>query len=157
MNQAPVTQAKYVQIAGLMDFFPFLRKVPDFLLPVKREAKKLHQREITLFRDHYFETKRKLQNGTAKVCTPTKLPFPSDTHQKTTTAMRLRRPRQAPKRRILLRRPRRLHWGLPPASRLRDNSRCPRRLHPSNHHLPIRCQNSPRRDRPRLWRPATGS
>lgn len=63
-----------------MDFFPFLRKVPDFLLPVKREAKKLHQREISLFRNHYFEARRKLQNGTAKVCTPTYAPFPSNTH-----------------------------------------------------------------------------
>jgi len=63
-----------------MDFFPFLRKVPDFLLTVKREAKKLHQREITLFRDHYFETRRKLQKGTAKVRTPALFPFPSDTH-----------------------------------------------------------------------------
>src|SRR5262249_37952676 len=31
--------------AALVDFFPFLRNLPDFLLPTKKKAKELHRHE----------------------------------------------------------------------------------------------------------------
>lgn len=55
------------QTAAILDFFPILRRLPDFLLPVKREGRKTHRREIKLFRDHYLNTKQRLKEGSAKV------------------------------------------------------------------------------------------
>ncbi|RYP12514.1 hypothetical protein DL765_007276 [Monosporascus sp. GIB2] len=54
--------------AALLDLLPILRKLPDFLLPIKKEAKEMHQRELKLFKDYYFDVKRGLHNGTAKPC-----------------------------------------------------------------------------------------
>jgi hypothetical protein len=40
------------------------------MLPVVREGRKVHQREKKLFRNHYLKTKKKLQEGIAKVRAP---------------------------------------------------------------------------------------
>ncbi|OQE43099.1 hypothetical protein PENCOP_c003G02909 [Penicillium coprophilum] len=54
--------------ATILDLFPMLRSLPEFMLPVVREGSKVHQREKRLFRGHYLETKRRLTDGTAKPC-----------------------------------------------------------------------------------------
>lgn len=55
------------QTAAILDFFPLLRRLPDFLLPVIREGREIHRRELNLFQDHYLTTKQRLKDGTAKV------------------------------------------------------------------------------------------
>ncbi|RDW79387.1 hypothetical protein BP6252_04025 [Coleophoma cylindrospora] len=54
--------------AALLDVFPILRRLPDILLPIKKHGRDIHRREFKLFSDHYLNTKKKLQNGTAKPC-----------------------------------------------------------------------------------------
>ncbi|KAF2177781.1 cytochrome P450 [Zopfia rhizophila CBS 207.26] len=54
--------------AAMLDLLPILRQLPDFLLPIKREGKKIHQNERDLFRNYYLNTKQGLKNGTAKPC-----------------------------------------------------------------------------------------
>ncbi|KAI0594640.1 cytochrome P450 [Biscogniauxia sp. FL1348] len=54
--------------AGLVDFFPILRHLPDALLPLRRYVKELHQKESKLYVGHYLDTKKKLHEGTAKPC-----------------------------------------------------------------------------------------
>jgi hypothetical protein len=51
----------------MLDLLPMLRKLPDWLLPIKREGKEMHRQELKLFRDLYLDTKRSLGEGTAKV------------------------------------------------------------------------------------------
>lgn len=53
--------------AALVDVFPLLRYLPDFMLPLRRHAKELHQRELNLFVGHYRDTRERLRAGTAKV------------------------------------------------------------------------------------------
>jgi hypothetical protein len=54
--------------AGLVDFYPLLRKLPDFLLPTKREAKRLHKAERKLYEAKWLDAKRKIQDGTISHC-----------------------------------------------------------------------------------------
>ncbi|RYP69934.1 hypothetical protein DL771_005794 [Monosporascus sp. 5C6A] len=56
------------ETAALVDLFPLLRYLPDFLLPLRRHAKELHKKECDLFVGHYANTKRRLKEGTAKPC-----------------------------------------------------------------------------------------
>jgi len=57
------------QTAASLDVFPFLRNLPEFLLPIKKYGREIHQREHKLFLGHYLSTKQKLEKGTAKVRT----------------------------------------------------------------------------------------
>jgi hypothetical protein len=50
-----------------LDIVPTLRRLPAFLLPIKKEGKEIHARELKLFRDLFFGAKEGLQKGTAKV------------------------------------------------------------------------------------------
>ncbi|KAI5866017.1 cytochrome P450 [Durotheca rogersii] len=54
--------------AALLDLIPVLRRLPDFLLPIIKEAREMHRRELKLFKDYYFDVKRGLRDGTAKPC-----------------------------------------------------------------------------------------
>lgn len=54
-------------MAGLLDLFPILRKLPSLLLPIKKEGQEMHRRELKLFKEYYNGVKQGLQNGTAKV------------------------------------------------------------------------------------------
>ena len=56
-------------MAALLDLMPVLRRLPDSLLPIKSEGKRLHKKELNLFRGHYLKTKQGLRDGTAKVFT----------------------------------------------------------------------------------------
>nr|BDX35607.1 cytochrome P450 monooxygenase StrG [Stachybotrys sp.] len=54
--------------AALLDLIPVLRKLPEFVLPIKKEGREIHNRELKLFRDLYLKTKEDLRNGKAKPC-----------------------------------------------------------------------------------------
>lgn len=54
--------------AALIDFFPWLRRLPDFILPTQRRAKELHKVEKALYLDHWLTAKRAAQDGTIKPC-----------------------------------------------------------------------------------------
>jgi hypothetical protein len=71
---------KWSEIAGgqstaLLDVFPMLRHLPDFLLPLRRYAKKLHEKEHDLYVGHYLAAKRRLKEGKAKVGVPLDAPY----------------------------------------------------------------------------------
>lgn len=51
----------------MLDCFPIWRRLPDFLFPVVERARKLHEREIALFRGYYLNAKQQLKDGTNKV------------------------------------------------------------------------------------------
>jgi cytochrome P450 len=54
--------------AALIDFYPPLRYLPDFLVPVRARAKALHKREKDLYLGHWMKAKNSIKNGTAKPC-----------------------------------------------------------------------------------------
>ncbi|KAH9890253.1 cytochrome P450 [Xylariomycetidae sp. FL2044] len=56
------------QIGALLDFFPLLRYLPSSLLPIKRMAEDVHQKEYELFLGHFYETKRKVTQQKSKPC-----------------------------------------------------------------------------------------
>lgn len=62
---AVVTQQASSQ---LLDLFPVLRNLPDFVVPIRRYAKDLHKAEKALYMKHYLRVKEGIQNGTAKDC-----------------------------------------------------------------------------------------
>ena len=57
-------------MAALMDLVPALRYLPDLVLRIKREGRKIHQRELRLFRGLFLQAKQGLQDGTATVWKP---------------------------------------------------------------------------------------
>nr|RBQ91903.1 hypothetical protein FVER53263_08430 [Fusarium verticillioides] len=54
--------------AALLDLVPALRRIPDFLMPIKKEGRKIHYRELSLFRGFYLAAKKGLEGGSAKPC-----------------------------------------------------------------------------------------
>ncbi|OAL31259.1 hypothetical protein AYO20_08314 [Fonsecaea nubica] len=54
--------------AGLIDFYPILRSLPDFLLPTQKKAKTLHKHEKALYLRHWLNAKEDIKNGTIKPC-----------------------------------------------------------------------------------------
>lgn len=54
--------------AYLCDSVPLLRYLPEFLAPFKREAKRLHEREIKLFRTLQNDIREGIKNGDAPEC-----------------------------------------------------------------------------------------
>ncbi|KAK5652310.1 hypothetical protein OQA88_10660 [Cercophora sp. LCS_1] len=55
-------------IAALVDFFPLLRKLPEFLLPAVRKARELHRKEKKLYLDHWLKAKQDTLDGTITRC-----------------------------------------------------------------------------------------
>jgi cytochrome P450 len=55
-------------MAALIDFYPFLQKLPDFFVPVRTKAKALHKKEKELYLGHWMKSKNSIKNGTAKPC-----------------------------------------------------------------------------------------
>lgn len=53
---------------ALLDSFPFLRWLPDTILPIQSQAKKLHKAEKELYLGHWLNSKNSIQDGTAKPC-----------------------------------------------------------------------------------------
>ena len=54
--------------AALIDFYPLLRRLPDWLLPVQAKAKQLHKEEKALYVSHWLRAKNSIKDGTAKPC-----------------------------------------------------------------------------------------
>ncbi|KAH7146631.1 cytochrome P450 [Dactylonectria estremocensis] len=55
-------------VAALLDSFPLLRSLPDFLLPMQRKAKELHEKEKALYLNHWLKAKEDISAGTIKPC-----------------------------------------------------------------------------------------
>lgn len=55
-------------IAALVDFFPILRRLPDFMNPTQRKAKELHKEECELYLKHWLRAKQATKNGTINHC-----------------------------------------------------------------------------------------
>ena len=62
---AVVTQQALSQ---LLDLFPILQNLPDFMLPMRRYAMGLHKEEKGPYMKHYLRVKEGIKNGTAKGC-----------------------------------------------------------------------------------------
>src|SRR5271155_515807 len=54
--------------AYLVDTIPFLKYLPEFLAPFKKEARMLHDREIELFRSLLLGVKKEMDKGNAPAC-----------------------------------------------------------------------------------------
>ena len=54
--------------AGLIDFYPVLQKLPDFLLPTRKMAKSLHKHEKQLYLKHWLNAKDSVEKGTIQPC-----------------------------------------------------------------------------------------
>jgi cytochrome P450 len=54
--------------AALVDFYPILRRLPDFLLPAQRKAKELHRVEKQLYLKHWLNAKDAVEKGTIQPC-----------------------------------------------------------------------------------------
>ena len=54
--------------AALIDFFPLLRNLPDFILPTQKKAKELHKHERKLYTNHWLNAKHAWHEGTIKHC-----------------------------------------------------------------------------------------
>jgi cytochrome P450 len=54
--------------AAIIDFFPFLRKLPEFLLPAQRKAKELHRNEKALYLSHWLKAKSDIKKDIIKPC-----------------------------------------------------------------------------------------
>jgi len=52
----------------LLDAFPILQNLPDFLVPMRQYAKDLHKHEKALYMKHYLRVKDGIKDGTAKDC-----------------------------------------------------------------------------------------
>lgn len=53
--------------AALLDVYPPLRRLPDFMLPQRRYAKELHESEKQLHVGHWLDAKTRILKGTSKV------------------------------------------------------------------------------------------
>ena len=54
--------------AAFIDFFPILRYLPEFMLPVQAKARELHRKEKELYIGHWMQAKKSIKDGTAKPC-----------------------------------------------------------------------------------------
>lgn len=54
--------------AGLVDFIPALRRLPDWLLPTQKRAKELFKKERELYVGHWLDAKEAVKSGTIRPC-----------------------------------------------------------------------------------------
>ncbi|KAK1782024.1 cytochrome P450 [Copromyces sp. CBS 386.78] len=55
-------------IANLVDFFPIIRYLPDFLLPARKEAKEYYKKGLALYKGHWLKAKEDTLKGTITHC-----------------------------------------------------------------------------------------
>ncbi|KAF2211351.1 hypothetical protein CERZMDRAFT_85519 [Cercospora zeae-maydis SCOH1-5] len=55
-------------VASLLDAFPIIRKLPDFILPLQKKAKELHKVERELYLKHWLRAKNEIHEGTINHC-----------------------------------------------------------------------------------------
>jgi hypothetical protein len=107
------------QIAALLDLVPALRRIPVFIMPIKKEGRQIHKRELNLFRGFYLAAKKGLNDGSHKVAFHINDNFNTDPSP---SAMCLCRPIQIAKRRRVLRHFCFVSQWLITSSRLGNNS-----------------------------------
>jgi cytochrome P450 len=54
--------------AAFLNLYPVLRNLPDFMLPLRRYAKQLHEKESELYIGHWLNVKKAIKEKTAKPC-----------------------------------------------------------------------------------------
>lgn len=54
--------------AALIDYFPLLRKLPDWALPTQAKAKELFRKERELYVGHWLTAKQAVKTGTIRPC-----------------------------------------------------------------------------------------
>ncbi|OQD83336.1 hypothetical protein PENANT_c017G07768 [Penicillium antarcticum] len=54
--------------AAFIDFFPWLRHLPDVLLPAQKKAKELHKQEKALYLGHWLRAKQESRQNTINPC-----------------------------------------------------------------------------------------
>lgn len=54
--------------AGLLDVFPILRYLPDFMISTKKRARESHIQEKDFYVNGWMKTKQQIKDGNAKVC-----------------------------------------------------------------------------------------
>lgn len=62
------SEASNTGMGNLIDLFPVMKKLPDFLVPYRAYAKQLHVKEKELYMGHWMNVKEAIKAGTAKVC-----------------------------------------------------------------------------------------
>ncbi|KAK1752717.1 O-methylsterigmatocystin oxidoreductase [Echria macrotheca] len=55
-------------MAGLVDFFPWMRKLPEFMIPIVKKARGLHKKEKALYLNHWLKAKQDTLAGTITRC-----------------------------------------------------------------------------------------
>ena len=65
-------------VSVIVDLYQPLRHLPDALLPVRRQAKEIHQTQKGLFLEHWGNARERIQDQTSQVsrCFQTKEPSP---------------------------------------------------------------------------------
>lgn len=51
--------------ASVLDYFPILRHLPDFINPSKKKGKQLHKEEIALYKSYVLKVKDRITKGIA--------------------------------------------------------------------------------------------
>ncbi|CAG7969918.1 unnamed protein product [Penicillium salamii] len=54
--------------AAIIDFFPWLRNLPEFLIPAQKKAKELHKHEKALYLGHWLRAKEETRQGKLNPC-----------------------------------------------------------------------------------------
>jgi hypothetical protein len=54
--------------SALLDAYPILQKLPDFMVPMVSYAKDVHKDEVKLYLMHYLRVKQAIRDGTAQDC-----------------------------------------------------------------------------------------
>lgn len=62
-------------VAGLLDVFPVLRYLPEFLFPMMRQAREQAKKEKDFFVEGLEKVKRQIKDGTAKVSSHNRKPL----------------------------------------------------------------------------------
>lgn len=52
----------------MLDYFPILRLLPDFINPSKKRGKELHKEEISLYKFYMLKVKERIQKGILTGC-----------------------------------------------------------------------------------------
>jgi len=62
------SQINQTGTAALIDFFPLLRKLPDYIITTQKRAKKLHAEERKLYLEHWMRAKSEIKDGSIMPC-----------------------------------------------------------------------------------------
>ncbi|ORY15451.1 putative cytochrome P450 oxidoreductase [Clohesyomyces aquaticus] len=67
-GSANFSQTIMAPAANVVDAFPFLKPLPEALLPIKKRAREFHEKESELYLGHWLGVKKAAKNGTANPC-----------------------------------------------------------------------------------------